>query len=80
MKKFLNSNLYKHPRVVEMTDQAETMIKKLFERYMSDYSVLPENIQNILQGETDENRARKISDYIAGMTDRFAIAEYERLI
>jgi dGTP triphosphohydrolase len=47
---------------------------------MSDYSVLPENIQNILQGETDKNQARKISDYIAGMTDRFAIAEYERLI
>ena len=80
LKKFLNSNLYKHPRGVEMTDQAETMVKKLFERYMSDYSVLPENIQNILQGETDKNQARKISDYIAGMTDRFAIAEYERLI
>ena len=80
LKKFLNSNLYKHPRVIDMTDQAEIMIEKLFERYMSDYKALPEDIHHILQEETDNDRARKISDYIAGMTDRFAIAEYERLI
>ena len=80
LKKFLHSNLYKHPRVVEMTNQAEIMIEKLFERYMSDYKALPEDIQDFLQEETDNARARKISDYIAGMTDRFAIAEYERLI
>ena len=80
LKKFLHSNLYKHPRVVEMTNQAEIMIEKLFERYMSDYKALPEDIQDFLQEEKDNARARKISDYIAGMTDRFAIAEYERLI
>jgi dGTPase len=63
-----------------MTNQAEIMIEKLFERYMTDHKALPEDIQDFLQEETDNARARKISDYIAGMTDRFAIAEYERLI
>ena len=80
MKQFLNSNLYKHAKVIEMTERAEFMINKIFESYASNERSLPESFNHINREPKQANKIRAICDYIAGMTDRFAIAEYERLI
>jgi dGTPase len=81
LKQFLNKQLYRHDKVREMTDQAKAMIAVLFERYMSDPGQLPTEFsaRASAEGGTASEKARVIADYIAGMTDRFAIAEYERL-
>ena len=75
LKRFLNQSLYRHSKVKAMTDEAGDMVKILFERYMSDVELMPEEFRL----RAAENRARAVADYIAGMTDRFAIAEHERL-
>jgi len=80
LKSFLRKNLYRHPAVQEMTNQAEKMVKDLFKEYMTDSSTLPTRFFSGLKESTDMKKARKIADYIAGMTDRFAIAEHERLL
>lgn len=82
LKQFLNKQLYRHPRVREMTDQAKLMVKALFECYMRDPGQMSEEFcSSALGDDVDESgKARVIADYIAGMTDRFAIAEHERLV
>jgi len=83
LKRFLRKNLYQHERVKQMTDKAKQTVKTLFEAYMSAPELLPKDAQERLS--KDENsvgvsgRARVIADYIAGMTDRFAIAEHKRI-
>jgi dGTPase len=73
LKTFLLRNLYRHPRVVETTGRARQVVADLFETYMQRPDELPE-----AHGR-HPNRARAVADYIAGMTDRFAIREHERL-
>ncbi len=80
LKSFLRKNLYRHSAVQKMTHQAEKMVKNLFKEYMSDSGSLPTQFFSGLKESTDMRKARKIADYIAGMTDRFAISEYERLL
>jgi len=78
LKRFLSENLYRHERVRTMNENTQAMIEVLFERYMADPSQMPAWFEEQAScGET--GRARAVADYIAGMTDRFAIAEYERL-
>ena len=69
LKRFLFSNLYQHDKVLAMTGKAQKMIEVLFERYQREPGAMPDEL----------GRARCVADYIAGMTDRYAIAEYERL-
>jgi len=81
LKMFLNKQLYRHEKVREMTDKAKAMVEILFERYMTDSGQLPTEFSaraRAAAGNTAE-KARVVADYIAGMTDRFAIAEYDRL-
>lgn len=73
LKTFLLRNLYRHPRVVETTGRARKVVADLFETYMQRPDELPE------AHARHPNRARAVADYIAGMTDRFAIREHERL-
>ena len=84
LKRFLRMNLYQHRRVKQMTDQAKQIIQTLFESYMNDASLLPPDtrLRTVRDQENSgtSGRARVVADYIAGMTDRFAIAEYERVI
>jgi dGTPase len=76
LKRFLNKQLYQHEKVQSMTRQARAMIERLFDRYMSD----PEQMsREFADRASREEKPRVVSDYIAGMTDRFAIAEHERL-
>ena len=81
LKQFLNKQLYRHDKVREMTDQAKAMIAVLFDRYMDDPGQLPAEFsaRANADGGTASEKARVVADYIAGMTDRFAIAEYDRL-
>jgi dGTPase len=73
LKGFLRSKLYRHPRVVETTDRAKQVIRELFAAYCEDGSALPP--EHALAAVAP----RGVADYIAGMTDRFALREHERL-
>ncbi|MFM8323169.1 MAG: deoxyguanosinetriphosphate triphosphohydrolase [Chloroflexota bacterium] len=76
MKDFLYSKLYRHYRVVRMQVKAETVLKDLFNAYRSEPTILPGHIQEQIP---EVGLERKICDYIAGMTDRFAIEEHQKL-
>ncbi|MCO5124750.1 MAG: deoxyguanosinetriphosphate triphosphohydrolase [Rhizobacter sp.] len=73
LKQFLRANLYRHPQVVETTDRARRVLADLFAIYSGDETTLPPAVVAL------PKRHRAIADYIAGMTDRFALREHERL-
>ena len=80
LKRFLYANLYKHPDVIKMTEEANRIIKNLFSAYNNDINLLPKdfytyNLEKINSGFKE----RVICDYIAGMTDRFAQQEHKKL-
>jgi dGTPase len=75
LKRFLRKNLYQHYRVNRMSVKAKRIIRELFEVFMSDVSLMP----NEYQDRSSQDSARAVADYIAGMTDRYAIREYQRL-
>ena len=76
LKQFLRKSLYLHPKVTEMTGKAIKTIEGLFNVYMDDLSLIPSDYQSIGR----EEKPRVIADYIAGMTDRYAIREFEKLL
>jgi dGTPase len=76
LKDFLFNKLYHHYRVVRMQVKAEHIITDLFKSYQLEPSILPEHVQQLI---TTRGLERTICDYIAGMTDRFAIEEHARL-
>ncbi len=76
LKAFLLEHMYRHPSVQAVRDKADRIVRRLFEAYMTDPSAMPRTwAAKAEQGE----RARAVADYIAGMTDRFAINEHQRL-
>jgi dGTPase len=79
LKRFLFTNLYQHEIVLSMTGKAQRMIEVLFDRYMSTPEEMPEEFSLPACRAEQSLRARVVADYIAGMTDRYAIAEHERL-
>ena len=83
LKQFLRHNLYQHYRVHRMSRKAYDILTALFDAFINDTKILPPEAREqclILQGESgDEGVARGVADYIAGMTDRYAIVEYERI-
>ena len=76
LKDFLYANLYRHHRVMRMAVKAERIIQELFNSYRREPSMLPQHVQEWIEPRGLE---RIICDYIAGMTDRFAIEEYQKL-
>ena len=76
LKDFLYANLYRHPRVVRMAVKAERILTELFDGYRKDAQMLPRTVQAVIETRGLE---RAICDYIAGMTDRYAIEEYKKL-
>jgi dGTPase len=76
IKAFLFARMYRHPNVRKVRDEADAIVRRLFEVYFSHPSAMPP--EWAAKAEQDE-RARAVADYIAGMTDRFAIAEHARL-
>ncbi len=76
LKDFLYKNLYNHPRVVRMAQKAERIITDLFTAYTRRPEILPRHIQARIE---EYGLYRAVCDYIAGMTDRFAIEEHRKL-
>lgn len=76
LKHFLHTSLYRHYQVVRMTTKARRIVKELFSAFLSDMRLLPEKYRALAEREGEP---RAIADYIAGMTDRYAIKEHRRL-
>ncbi len=83
LKQFLRHNLYQHYRVHRMSRKAYDILTALFDAFMNDIRILPpearEQCEVMLAEHRDDGIARSVADYIAGMTDRYAIVEYERI-
>ncbi len=83
LKSFLRENLYKHYKVQRMTSKARRVVRELFDAFFADPALMPD--EHRAAGTRWEaahgpaGRARAVSDYIAGMTDRYAILEHRRL-
>ena len=84
LKRFLLQNLYRHPQVIQTTQAAKQVVRDLFEAYMADPAQMPQAHIDRFDGIESPHTAgakpeRVVADYIAGMTDRFATKEHERL-
>ncbi|MDW5444073.1 deoxyguanosinetriphosphate triphosphohydrolase [Polaromonas sp. SM01] len=88
LKRFLLQNLYRHPQVVETTQTAQQVVRELFAAYMADPAQMPQahtdrfdRLDSSLPASAKypAKPERVVADYIAGMTDRFAAKEHERL-
>jgi dGTPase len=77
LKGFLSRHLYHHPHVLATTRRAERVLAELWAAYRGDPSRLPEAVRDRFG---DEGQERATADYVAGMTDRFALAEHRRLV
>jgi len=81
LKTFLRKNLYQHFHVHRMTHKARLVIRSLFQAFAADARLLPHDVQHKMKEQDGINAGyRIISDYVAGMTDRYALSEYERII
>jgi dGTPase len=76
VKDFLYNNMYRHHRVVRMAVKAERIVGDLFNAYHDEPAMLPHHVQAWIEARGLE---RTICDYIAGMTDRFAVQEHQKL-
>jgi dGTPase len=84
LKRFLLQNLYRHPQVVETTQAAQQVVRDLFDAYIADPAQMPQAHLDRFDSSDSAHTARAkpervVADYIAGMTDRFATKEHERL-
>jgi dGTPase len=79
IKSFLKPRMYRHPRVMKVMDQAADVVRDLFARYSARPQDMPAEWREQLAGRDEAARARHIADFIAGMTDRYALAEHARL-
>jgi len=78
IKRFLYPHMYRHPDVMRVRQQADQIVRDLFRRFMDEPAAMPDEWRNDLPG--DEPRlARRVADYIAGMTDGYAVLEHRRL-
>jgi dGTPase len=79
IKAFLKQHMYRHSRVMRVMGEAEAILFDLFARYQDNPRDLPAEWLEGTQAETEAERARRIGNFIAGMTDRFAMIEHQRL-
>ena len=73
LKQFLLNQMYRHPKVNKMTDLARRVVNDLFELYTAKPEYLPD-----MRGDRAPDSIRRVADFIAGMTDRFALEEHRR--
>jgi dGTPase len=78
IKEFLWNNMYRHPRVIDVMSNAEEVVRALFARFFVQPKFMPEEWAQGLESTDPLPRARRVADFIAGMTDGFALAEYAR--
>ncbi len=79
LKRFLHQHLYSHEQKLEMTRTAQGIIRDLFTAYSEDVQRMPPEFADAAASLDEHGRARVIADYIAGMTDRYAIAAHESI-
>jgi dGTPase len=79
IKDFLETRMYRHSRVIRVMDDAAQVVRELFARYSQCAAALPAEWSEGLSDLDEAGRARRIADFIAGMTDRYALAEHARL-
>lgn len=79
LKRFLHRHLYSHEKKLEMTRKAQVMIRDLFVAYMDDVGRMAPQFAEAAGGLGGAEQARIVADYIAGMTDRYAIAAHESI-
>ncbi|HVY79367.1 MAG TPA: deoxyguanosinetriphosphate triphosphohydrolase [Steroidobacteraceae bacterium] len=83
LKKFLNEHVYRHYKVLRMTAKSRRVLTDLFNAFMNDVNLMPTEHRDAAhrakQSSGDSGRARIVADYIAGMTDRYAILEHGRI-
>ncbi|HWU35428.1 MAG TPA: deoxyguanosinetriphosphate triphosphohydrolase [Methylovorus sp.] len=75
LKTFLRTKLYRHYRVNRMSNKAHRIITELFREFMLDSTIMPDEFQQ----RAEQDKPRAVADYIAGMTDRYAMREYQRM-
>ncbi len=84
LKSFLRQSLYRHERVLAMTQRADQVVSSLFNVYFDEPAVMPEEharrARKWAEEQGDAGRARAVADYVAGMTDRYALSAYRRLV
>ena len=80
LRKFLLENMYRHYKVNRMMGQAQRVVRELFDLFIDDPSILPTRQRALCGKPKTEKTARVVCDYIASMTDSFAIAEHRKLL
>jgi dGTPase len=78
IKAMLGARVYRHARVLDVMTRAEEVVSRLFRRYCADSSAMPPEWRPE-PGSDDRRLARRVADFLAGMTDRYALGEYRRL-
>ena len=76
LKDFLFHNMYRHYRVVRMSAKADMILSRLFDTFLSNPKLMPTHIQAMVD---EKGLETAICDYIAGMTDRYAVEQYQKL-
>ncbi len=79
LRTFLTQRVYRSRRVMDVMDKAAEIVRDLFARYVDDAAAMPDAWRAAAAGLSERRRARVIGDFVAGMTDRYAIAEHRRL-
>jgi dGTPase len=79
LKGFLFESMYRHFRVNRMTSKARRVVTDLFTHYLAEPECLPTEWRTKARGLDETDRAILVADYIAGMTDRYALEEHRRL-
>jgi dGTPase len=79
LKTFLYAEMYRHPKVMRVRALAETIVDDLFDRYLADPRAMPEGWREGLDRADECVRARHVADFLAGMTDTYAVKEHRRL-
>ena len=79
LKEFLYKNLYRHPNVMRVRADAEKVVRDLFDAYFADPAIMPEGWREVLVQAEDHVKARHVCDFLAGMTDTYALKEHRRL-
>ncbi|MEP0942369.1 MAG: deoxyguanosinetriphosphate triphosphohydrolase [Rhizobiaceae bacterium] len=79
LKAFLFEKMYRHPSVMRNVEAAQSILNDLYHVFWDGSALLPDDPQWSLEGLDDFGRATRIADYLAGMTDRYAVAEHRRL-
>lgn len=79
LRRFLYANMYLHYKVKRMKEKGKRVVRDLFAAFIADPGLLPTDLQAMTDGAEGQHTARTVCDYIAGMTDRFAIGEHRKL-